>query len=154
MDPAPCSAGRSAPRDPRAWYQSLLSLVIGRWDLSKPWCSKSSYCSTRAPQTLPALGNKGRGEMGCLTWEWDTSWCLVSSPKNSSKAKTETQRSFVAEVLQGAVSCPCCSWCPQNCSLGALPNVRHSQNCPFVCCSLPVGLCHLSNLQETALPSL
>lgn len=94
MDPAPCWAGWSVPRDP--------SLSDGT-KVSCPWlqevrpllqCSKSSFCSTRAPQTLPALGNKGRGEMGWLTWEWDTSWCVVSFPINSNKAKTETWQWF------------------------------------------------------------
>lgn len=67
------------------------SPVLGyrRWDLS---CSAQKALA--AAQILPALGNKGRGEVSCLTWEWDTSWCVVSFSINCNKAKTETWQWF------------------------------------------------------------
>lgn len=163
-----CSSARTCPGQLISSLKSVWGVPNGPSSLypsytdgtrvSCPWSRGGENWSCSAQKALAAAAGLlkpyqlwGTGEVGCLTWEWHT-WCVVSFPINSRKAKTETWQWFCLQ------RCCCRVLCPTPAAHGAHrtapEDARDSQNYPSVCCSLPVGLCHLSNLQETALPSL
>lgn len=128
------------------WYQSLLSLVTG--GETSPAVLKKLLLQHKSCQLW---GTREEGKWADWTWEWDTSWCVVSFSINCNKAKTETWQWFCSR--DAAAGCSVLSLL-QLVSTEQLLRMSGTSNHPFVCCFLPVGLCHLSNLQETALPGL